>query len=146
MTLVLSTEQCDFYKTYGYLHAPAVIPSDLLDLMTTVLSRWADDTIRNWLSKGLIDNHRTDLDLQHRLAHLWEAAGRPQYIRSPHRALPNRSNQVRWSIDVRFEPTAQATESGQKQGFIAHSLNEPGTVPTYEEWLKKWEEIPSGSY
>ena len=284
MTQVLSPDQRSFYKTNGYLHAPSLIPPDMLALMQTVLSRWADDTINAWLTEGLIDDARTDLDFQHRLAHLWEAAGRPEYIRSPrrdlvsremfdilvhpsllalaqdllgtteisvhgifnarpklpdqiwthtpwhqdaqyyrdaeqvhvtsiwmplqpvtehnsclqvapglhrgplhegwrdpetgflglapevrdslegvsivmesgdalcftqitpHRALANRSNQVRWSIDVRYEPTAQATAAGQKQGFIAHSLEDPNVVPTYEEWLKKWEAIPSGSY
>ena len=284
MTHILTPAQCTFYETNGYLHAPAVIPNDLLDLMTTVLSRWADDTINAWLAEGLITDPGADLDFQHRLAHLWEAAGRPEYIRSPrrdlvsremfdilihpkllalaqdllgtpeisvhgifnarpklpdqiwtqtpwhqdaqyyrdaeqvhvtsiwmplqpvtehnsclqvapglhrgplhegwndpetgflglapevrealegvsiemepgdalcftqitpHRALPNRSNQVRWSIDVRYEPTVQATAAGQKQGFVAHSPKDPSAVPTYKQWLKKWEEIPSGSY
>ena len=284
MPTVLTSEQLSFYDTNGYLHAPGVVPPDLLDLMRTVLSRWADDSIQSWLAEGLIDDPRTDLDFQHRLAHLWEAAGRPEYVRSPrrdlvsremfeilihpallalaqdllatpeisvhgifnarpklpdqiwtqtpwhqdaqyyrdaeqvhvtsiwmplqpvternsclqvapglhrgplhegwndpetgflglspevraalegvsiemepgdalcftqitpHRALPNRSNQVRWSIDVRYEPTAQATAAGQKQGFVAHSPKAPNAVPTYEEWLKKWEAIPAGSY
>ena len=284
MTTILTLDQCAFYHANGYLHAPAVIPADLLSLMETVLSRWADDTINTWLKQGLIDDPRDDLDFQHRLARLWEAAGRPEYIRSPrrdlvsremydilvhpallalaqdllgtpeisvhgifnarpklpdqlwtqtpwhqdaqyyrdaeqvhvtsiwmplqpvternsclqvapglhrgplhegwndpetgflglapevrdalqgvsiemepgdalcftqltpHRALPNRSNQVRWSIDVRYEPTAQATAAGQKQGFVAHSPNSPNAVPTYKQWLKKWEAIPSGSY
>ncbi len=282
MTHVLNTEQCDFYKTYCYLLAPSVIPPDLLNLMRTVLSNWADDTINAWLTEGLINDPRTDLDLQHRLALLWQAAGRPLYIRSPrrdlvsremfdilvhpsllardlldtpeisvhgifnarpklpdqiwtqtpwhqdaqyyrdaeqvhvtsiwmpiqpvnehnsclqvapglhkgplhegwndpetgflglapevrdshdgvsiemepgdalcftqitpHRALPNRSNQVRWSIDVRYEPTAQATEAGQRQGFVAQSPEDPNAVPSYEEWLKKWDTIPAGSY
>ena len=65
---------------------------------------------------------------------------------TPHRALPNRSNQVRWSIDVRYESTAQATETGQKQGFVAHSLSDPTAVLSYEEWLTQWEDIPAGSY
>ena len=284
MPTLLTSEQLSFYEINGYLHAPAVIPPDLLDLMTIVLSRWADDTINAWLAEGLITNPRADLDLQHRLAHLWEAAGRPEYIRSPrrdlvssemfdvlihpallalaqdlldtheisvhgifnarpklpdqiwtqtpwhqdaqyyrdaeqvhvtsiwmplqpvtehnsclqvapglhrgplhegwndpetgflglapevraalegvsvemqpgdalcftqitpHRALPNRSSQVRWSIDVRYEPTAQATAAGQKQGFIAHSPKNPNAVPTYQQWMKKWEKIPTGSY
>lgn len=280
----LTTDQLAFYSANGYLHAQAVIPPDLIALMTTVLSRWADETIDMWLAQGLIDNPRSDLDFQHRLATLWQAAGRPEYIRSPrrdlvsremydllvhpallalaqdlldtseisvhgifnarpklpdqiwtqtpwhqdaqyyrdaeqvhvtsiwmplqpvtehnsclqvarglhrgplhegwndpetgflgiapevrdalqgvsvemepgdalcftqitpHRALPNRSNQVRWSIDVRYEPTAQATAVGQKQGFVAHSPQEPNAVPTYEQWLKKWDSIPEGSY
>ena len=65
---------------------------------------------------------------------------------TPHRALPNRSNQVRWSIDVRYEPTAQATAAGQKQGFVAQSPSNPNAVPDFEEWLKQWESIPAGSY
>ena len=284
MTPQLTTDQRAFYCANGYLHAQNVIPPDLLALMTTVLSRWADETINRWLAQRLIDNPRPDLDFQHRLAYLWQAAGRPEYIRSPrrdlvsremydilvhpallalaqdlldtseisvhgifnarpklpdqiwtqtpwhqdaqyyrdaeqvhvtsiwmplqpvtehnsclqvapglhrgplhegwndpetgflgiapevrdalhgvsvemeagdalcftqitpHRALPNRSNQARWSIDVRYEPTAQATAVGQKQGFVAHSPQDPNAVPTYEQWLKKWESIPSGTY
>ena len=284
MPTVLTREQCSSYESNGYLHVPGVIPPDLLGLMRTVLSRWADDTIERWLTDGLIDAPRADLDFQNRLARVWEAAGRPNYIRiprrdlvsremfdilvhpsllalaqdllgtpeiavhgifnarpklpdqiwtqtpwhqdaqyyrdaeqvhvtsiwmplqpitehnsclqvapglhrgplhegwndpetgflglapevrdklegvsvemepgdalcftqiTPHRALPNRSNQVRWSIDVRYEPTAQATAAGQKQGFVAHSPNDPTTVPSYEEWLKQWKEIPAGSY
>ncbi|MDE0463264.1 MAG: phytanoyl-CoA dioxygenase family protein [Caldilineaceae bacterium] len=284
MKSVLTREQRSFYKTNGYLHAPNVIPSDLLGLLRTVLSRWADDTIESWMKEGLIDDSQAGLDFQHRLAHVWETAGRPNYVRSPrrdlvsremfdilvhpalislaqdlldtpeisvhgifnarpklpdqiwtltpwhqdaqyyrdaeqvhvtsiwmplqpvtehnsclqvapglhrgplhegwndpetgflglapevrdslkgvsiemepgdalcftqitpHRALPNRSNQVRWSIDVRYESTAQATETGQKQGFVAHSLSDPTSVLSYEEWLTQWEDIPAGSY
>ena len=284
MPTVLTSEQLSFYETNGFLHAPGVIPPDLMDLMKTILSRWVDETIESWLAEGLIDNPQTDLDFQHRLLQVWEVAGRPKYIRSPrrdlvsremfdllvhpsllalaqdllatteisvhgsfnarpklpdqiwtqtpwhqdaqyyrdaeqvhvtsiwmplqpvsehnsclqvapglhrgplhegwndpetgflglspevrqklegvsvemapgdalcftqitpHRALPNRSNQVRWSIDVRYEPTAQATAAGQKQGFVAHSPNNPTAVPSYEEWLKQWKEIPAGSY
>ena len=284
MPTILTSDQLSSYQNNGFLHAPGVIPPDLLGLMRTVLSRWADDTIGGWLAQGLIDDPQTGLDFQHRLAHLWEAADRPAYIRSPrrdlvsremfdilvhpallmlaqdllcttevsvhgvfnarpklpdqiwtqtpwhqdaqyyrdaehvhvtsiwmslqavtehnsclqiapglhrgalhdgwkdpetgflglapqvrqrlegisvqmaagdalcftqltpHRALPNRSNQVRWSIDVRYEPTAQATEAGRKQGFVAHSLDHPDSVLSYQPWLQQWQEIPAGSY
>ncbi len=284
MTTILTPEQLAFYHDRGYLHAPGVIPPDLLSLMRTVLSRWANQTIDGWLEDGLIDDPQTDLDFQHRLARVWQAAGKPKYIRSPrrdlvsremfeilvhptllalaqdllgttevsvhgifnarpklpdqlwtqtpwhqdaqyyrdaeqvhvasiwmplqpvteensclqvapghhrgalhegyddpesgflglapdvrdqlegvsvamepsdalcftqltpHRALPNRSDQVRWSIDVRYEPTAQATEAGQKQGFIAHSASNSQAALTYEDWVKQWETIPAGSY
>ena len=284
MTIILTPEQLTFYRERGYLHAPAVIPPDLLRLMRTVLSRWVDLTIDGWLADGLIDDPQVDLDFQDRLAYVWQAAGRPQYIRSPrrdlvsremydilvhpallalaqdllgttevsvhgifnarpklpdqiwtqtpwhqdaqyyrdaeqvhvasiwmplqpvtevnsclqiapgqhrgalhkgykdpetgflglapevrermegvsvemeagdalcftqltpHRALPNRSDKVRWSIDVRYEPTAQATEAGQKQGFNAYSQADPSAALRYEDWLKQWEAIPAGSY
>ena len=86
----MTSDQLSSYRNNGYLHAPGVIPPDLLGLMRTVLSRWADDTIDGWLAQGLIDDPQTGLDFQHRLAHLWEAAGRPAYIRSPRRDLVSR--------------------------------------------------------
>ena len=64
----------------------------------------------------------------------------------PHRALPNRSDAVRWSMDVRYEPTDQATVSGKDKGFIARSPNNPGAVVSCEEWLRKWEAHPRGTY
>ncbi|RAP76516.1 phytanoyl-CoA dioxygenase family protein [Paenibacillus montanisoli] len=64
----------------------------------------------------------------------------------PHRALPNRSDAVRWSMDIRYEATAAATASGKAQGFIARSPKRPETEATYEEWLSQWTAIPTGSY
>lgn len=66
--------------------------------------------------------------------------------KTPHRALPNLSDAVRWSMDLRYEATPTATASGRKQGFVARSHEAPYSVETYEEWLKKWENIPEGSY
>lgn len=64
----------------------------------------------------------------------------------PHRALPNQSDAVRWSMDIRFEATERATESGRKQGFIARSPKNPQSLTTYSEWLRKWEGIQPGEY
>ncbi|MBZ0295602.1 MAG: phytanoyl-CoA dioxygenase family protein [Anaerolineae bacterium] len=65
---------------------------------------------------------------------------------TPHGALPNHSDAVRWSMDMRYEATPTATESGKKQGFVARSEENPDSVTSYEEWLTKWEQIPAGSY
>ncbi|SEN16547.1 phytanoyl-CoA dioxygenase family protein [Paenibacillus sp. OV219] len=64
----------------------------------------------------------------------------------PHRALPNRSDAVRWSMDIRYEATAVATESGMRQGFIARSPRNPELETSCDEWLGKWITIPAGSY
>ena len=64
----------------------------------------------------------------------------------PHRALPNQTDAVRWSMDLRYEATPNATESGKKQGFIARSLDAPASVETYDQWLRKWDAIPAGHY
>ncbi|MEM7034627.1 MAG: phytanoyl-CoA dioxygenase family protein [Chloroflexota bacterium] len=284
MNTILTPNQITFYQDEGYLHASNVIPTDLLNLMRTVLMRWEAQTIEGWLADGLIEDSCADLDFQVRLDRVWHAASKPKYMRSPrrdlvsremfdilihpallnlaqdllgtpdvsvhgifnarpklpdqlwtqtpwhqdaqyyrdaektpvisiwvpiqpvreensclqvapkqhrgalhdgyddpetgflglspavrdtltgvsiemepgdalcftqltpHRALPNRSDQVRWSMDFRYEPTAQATEAGQKQGFVARSASDPNAVITYEDWLPQWVDIPLGNY
>lgn len=64
----------------------------------------------------------------------------------PHRALPNRSDTVRWSMDVRYEATERATESGKDKGFIARSPDNPEAVMSCEAWLEIWEGLPAGTY
>ncbi len=64
----------------------------------------------------------------------------------PHRALPNRSDAVRWSMDVRYEPTAQSTGSGRDKGFIARSPGNPEAVECCDAWLARWAGIPMFTY
>lgn len=66
--------------------------------------------------------------------------------RTPHRALANQTNRVRWSMDLRFEATEQATESGKDRGFIARSPSDPDRVGKYEDWLELWKDQPPGTY
>lgn len=65
---------------------------------------------------------------------------------TPHRALPNQSDAVRWSMDVRFEATEHATEHGKARGFVARSPSDPSRVMPCEEWLELWADQPAGTY
>ena len=65
---------------------------------------------------------------------------------TPHRAPPNRSSAVRWSMDFRYEATNNSTEIGRKQGFKTRNPENPNSLTKYEEWLDRWSSIPSGSY
>ena len=279
----LGADQLAFYDDEGYLLVQGGVHEDALELAHTVLSRWVDATVDSWVAAGRLDGPHREPDFEHRLAVLWNQAGRPGYIRSPrrdlvseemydflahpslldiaqdllgtpeisvhgvfnarpklpdqqwtdtpwhqdaqyyrdaeaghvvsiwiplqpvtelnsclqvapglhrgvlhedcedptgfvglaperqaeldgisipmqrgdalcfhqktpHRALSNRSDAVRWSMDVRYEITGRATASGRKHGFIARSEADPASVTTYEEWLRKWEDMPAGSY
>ena len=64
----------------------------------------------------------------------------------PHRALSNHSDAVRWSMDIRYEATDVATETGKAQGFIARSMRNPESVTPYHEWLRCWDNISLGNY
>lgn len=66
--------------------------------------------------------------------------------KTPHRALPNRSDAVRWSLDVRYEATDHATGSGKDKGFVARSPRDPAAVVPYAEWERRWADVPKGSY
>ena len=68
-----------------------------------------------------------------------------------HRALPNNSNGLRWSVDLRYHPTGQATGRPAFPGFIARSRTNPSSeqrdpIAWRETWDKAREIIVSGQY
>ena len=72
---------------------------------------------------------------------------------TPHAALPNKSNAVRWSIDLRYQSIADAMVDeynveigGRDKGFIARSQADPASVATWESWERQWEGDPYSAY
>ena len=72
---------------------------------------------------------------------------------TPHAALPNKSNAVRWSIDLRYQSIADAMVDeynveigGRDKGFIARSEADPASVATWESWERQWEGDPYSAY
>ncbi len=60
---------------------------------------------------------------------------------TPHRSTPNYSDHVRWSVDLRFQPTGQPTGRPFHPDFVVRSRQHPETVLTnYEEWKRRWQE------
>lgn len=52
-----------------------------------------------------------------------------------HMSTPNRSNSIRWSVDLRYQPTDQDPMKNHGIGFLARSRKDPGRVATLEDWL-----------
>ncbi len=72
---------------------------------------------------------------------------------TPHAALPNKSDAVRWSIDLRYQSIADAMVDeynieigGRDKGFIARSEADPASVATWESWERQWEGDPYSAY
>ena len=72
---------------------------------------------------------------------------------TPHAALPNKSDAVRWSIDLRYQtiadamvPEHNAESGGRDKGFIARSEADPASVATWERWERQWEGDPYSAY
>jgi ectoine hydroxylase-related dioxygenase (phytanoyl-CoA dioxygenase family) len=57
-----------------------------------------------------------------------------------HRSLPNRSNGIRWSFDLRYCPVGQPTGSTWAPSFIVRSRSQPGleVVNDHEAWQRSW--------
>ena len=56
-----------------------------------------------------------------------------------HRSLENNSEDIRWSIDLRYSPTDSPLEWFHEKwpGFIARSQRRPETIESWEIWREK---------
>ena len=52
-----------------------------------------------------------------------------------HMSTLNKSNSVRWSVDLRYQPTDQDPMPEYGAGFLARSKEHPERVATLEDWL-----------
>ncbi len=60
---------------------------------------------------------------------------------TPHRSTPNFSDTVRWSVDLRYQPTGTPTGRPFHPAFVARSRAHPETVLTDgKTWRREWEE------
>lgn len=56
-----------------------------------------------------------------------------------HSSLPNTSDNIRWSFDLRYNPIGQPTGRGAFPGFIARSRSNPGSeLHDPKEWANRW--------
>jgi ectoine hydroxylase-related dioxygenase (phytanoyl-CoA dioxygenase family) len=54
-----------------------------------------------------------------------------------HMSTPNNSDHVRWSVDLRYQPTDQDRMPEYGIGFLARSHQHPERVATLDDWLAK---------
>ena len=56
-----------------------------------------------------------------------------------HSSLPNRSTRLRWSLDIRYHPTGQASGRPAFPGFVARSRSNPASELRDENiWMDNW--------
>jgi phytanoyl-CoA hydroxylase len=52
-----------------------------------------------------------------------------------HMSTPNNSEHIRWSVDLRYQPTDQDTMTSLGAGFLCRSREHPEQVATIEDWM-----------
>ena len=61
--------------------------------------------------------------------------------RTAHASLPNVSGEIRWSFDLRYNPTGQATGRSAFPGFVARSRSDPASeLRDAAVWARMWED------
>lgn len=68
-----------------------------------------------------------------------------------HASLPNRSNDIRWAFDLRYQPVGQPTGRPAFPGFVARSArNQQSVLTDAGDWAARWQHslaaIQSGEY
>ena len=141
--------------------------ADETDMLTVWFGLW-DTTIENGCLEVVPKSHREGL-LQH--CHATAARSRAFALNIPdqflrlrdrvpiplkrgsvlffhrlncHCSLPNKSDNIRWSFDLRYNPTGQPTGRGAFPGFVARSRSNPASElhdPT--QWANLWYETRS---
>ena len=65
---------------------------------------------------------------------------------TPHRSTPNFTDEVRWSLDLRYQPTGVPTGRPFHPEFVARSRQNPDSVLTdHAEWSRRWQEALANS-
>jgi hypothetical protein len=60
--------------------------------------------------------------------------------RTMHRALPNVSDEIRWSFDLRYNPVGEATGRPWLPGYVVRSRAHPASELTdYAAWVELWQ-------
>jgi phytanoyl-CoA hydroxylase len=60
---------------------------------------------------------------------------------TPHRSTPNVSQTVRWSIDLRYQPSGTPTGRPAHPDFVTRSRSNPASVLTdHKKWCQMWED------
>ena len=58
---------------------------------------------------------------------------------TPHKALPNLSDKVRWSMDLRYQPTGQVSGRASFPEFIARTASgTSSTLVDHNDWRERW--------
>ena len=106
-----------------------------------IMPRTHTKRVLSWHREQYTGTQYTEIDEEHvrdgRVVALpLEAGGAILFNdRCIHMSTANNSEHVRWSVDLRYQPTDQERMANRGIGFLARSREHPERVATLEDWL-----------
>ncbi|MGJ3242602.1 MAG: phytanoyl-CoA dioxygenase family protein [Opitutales bacterium] len=82
-----SSQDFEHYKRDGYVVVRNLLPASALTTARLLLEAWVNQQAAEWVASGRLDPAIGDLDFETGLLKAWEAAGKPNYPRSPRKPL-----------------------------------------------------------
>ncbi len=65
---------------------------------------------------------------------------------TPHHGLVNKTDTIRWSMDLRYQPKDTPTGRPFHPEFVVRSKTDPaGVIASYDEWCRHWKEALENS-
>jgi phytanoyl-CoA hydroxylase len=119
----------------------ACVDADLENGCLHIIPRTHTRRMLSWHREQYSGTQYTELDTEHvqdsRVVPLpLEAGGAILFNdRCIHMSTANNSDHVRWSVDLRYQPTDQDPMVQHGIGFLARSRRHPERVATLEDWL-----------
>lgn len=110
----------------------------------SVIPRTQREQVLTWHAETYSGTGYTELDEKHlKLLQQGRAVALPVRAgtailfndRLVHSSSPNNADHVRWSVDLRYQPTDQDPLADHGVGFLARSRRHPERVATLEDWL-----------
>lgn len=120
-----------------------VVDADLINGCLHIWPRTHRAKVMSYHRETYTGTGFTEIDAQHltkadrEMVALPVKAGSPIFFndRCVHKSTPNRARTVRWSVDLRYQPTDQDPMVNHGVGFLARSQRHPERVATLQDWL-----------
>ncbi len=117
------------------------VSADLINGCVHLIPRTHHNAVLPWHAETYSGTGYTEVDIKDRLdsqaVPMLMAAGDALLFndRLLHMSTPNRSAIVRWSVDLRYQPTDQDPMPQHGIGFLARSRKRPERIATLADWL-----------
>ena len=154
----LTSEQIDQFQAHGVVIVPGILTDADLAPVIAAIESWIDDWANAWLAEGRItDTHagegfdtRIRPDLMPDIEPLVAACPQGGIVFmdkwTPHAGITNRTESVRWSMDLRCQTTGVPTGRPVHPDFVVRSAADPRSVHCdFDEWNRRWDKALAAS-